>query len=168
MRRDIGGHTHGNAASAIDQQVRHPRWQHNRLMFRAIIVGLEVYRPLVEVGQKRFGGLEHPHFGVAHGRRHIAVDRAEIALTIDQNHAHREGLRHTDHGVIDGRVTVRVIFTDHVTDDAGRLAIGPRRAIALLVHGKEDAAVHRLEAVSRVWQGAADNHTHRIVEIGAL
>ena len=39
--------------------------------------------------------------GVAHRRRRIAVDRAEIALPVDQRHAHRERLRHAHHGVVD-------------------------------------------------------------------
>ena len=32
--------------------------------------------------------LARRHFGVAHGRRRIAVDRAEIALAVDQRQAH--------------------------------------------------------------------------------
>ena len=40
--------------------------------------------------------------------------------------------------------------------------------LALLPHSEEDAAVDRLEAVAHVRQGAADDHAHRVVEVGAL
>jgi hypothetical protein len=62
---------------------------------------------------------------------------------------------------------VRVIFTDHVADDARRLAIGLVRREAVLDHRIEDAAVHRLQAVAHVRQRARHDHAHRVIEIGA-
>ena len=68
-------------------------------------------------------GLGQARFGVTHRRRRIAVDRTEIALAVDQRHAHREVLRHADHGVVDRLVAVRMILTDDVADDAGGLDV---------------------------------------------
>ena len=137
-------------------------------MFGAVIIGLEIDRALVQIGEQGLGGLVHAHFGITHCCGHIAVNRAEIALTIDQDQPHGEGLRHADHGVINGRVPVRVILTDHIPDDARRFAIGPAGPIALFMHGKQDAPVHGLEAVTGIGQGPADNDAHRIIEIRAL
>jgi hypothetical protein len=105
--------------------------------------------------------------GVTHGRRHIAVDRAEVALAVDQHQAHRERLGHADQGEVDRGVTVRVILTHHVTDHAGRLHIGTFRRLPLFVHREQYPTVHGFQAVARVGQGAADDDAHRIVEIGA-
>jgi hypothetical protein len=51
---------------------------------RAVVVVAEVDRFLVEVVEQRMGGLFQAAFGVALGGRRVAVDRAEIALTVDQ------------------------------------------------------------------------------------
>ena len=40
---------------------------------------------LVDVGEQLVGDLGQAHFGVAHRRRRIAVDRAEVALPVDQH-----------------------------------------------------------------------------------
>ena len=64
---------------------------------------------------------------------------------------------------------MRVVFTHHVP--------ATRRAdftyllvpvIAALMRRIEDAAVHRLQPVAHVGQRAADDHAHRVIEIGAL
>jgi hypothetical protein len=112
-------------------------------------------------------GGRHAAFRVPHGRRHIAVDRAEIALAVDQHQTHRERLGHADQGEVDRGVAVRVILTHHVTDHAGRLHVRALGRMALFVHRKQHAAVHGLQAVARVRQGAADDHAHRVVEIRA-
>ncbi len=94
-----------------------------------VVVRLEVDRVLVDIVQQQGGGAGQPHLGVAHRRRVIAVHRAEIALPVDQRHAHGEGLRHADQGVVDRGVAVRVILTHDVADDAGRFAIRPCPAV---------------------------------------
>src|SRR6266481_5784688 len=84
----------------------------------------------------------------------VAMHRAEVALPRDQRQAHGEVLRHAHHGVVDRRVTVRMILAHHVTDDAGGLAERPRRVVAALLHRVEDAPLHRLKPVARVRQSA--------------
>ena len=65
-----------------------------------------------------------PRFGVALRRGRIAVDRAEIALPIDERRAHREVLRHAHESVVDRKLAVRMILTDHVAHGARRLVVG--------------------------------------------
>ena len=88
--------------------------------------------------------------GVAHRRRRVAVDGAEVALAVDERVAQRERLRHPDERVVDRRVAVRVVVAHHVADDARGLARRPVRLQAGLVHRVEHAAVHRLQAVAHV------------------
>ena len=167
VRRDVGRHADGDAARAVDQQVGIGRRQDRRLLLALVVVRLELDRVLVDVGEQRFGGAGQTRLGVAHGRRRIAVHRAEIALPGDQRQAHGEVLRHAHHGVVDRGVAVRVILAHHVADDAGGFAEGPRRIVAAFLHGVEDAAVHRLQPVARIGQRARHDHAHRVIEVGA-
>ena len=56
VRRDVGGHADGDAAGAVDQQVRELRRQDHRLLLAAVVVRLEVDRLLVEIVEQRPGG----------------------------------------------------------------------------------------------------------------
>ena len=168
VRRDVGRHADRDAARAVDQEVREARRQDQRLMLGAVVVRLEVDRVLVDVLEQRLGRLGHAAFGVPHRRRRIVVDRAEIALTVDQRHAHGEILRHAHQRVVDRLVPVRVILADHVADDARRLHVLLVGRVPLLVHRIEDAPVHRLEAVAHVGQRTRHDHAHRVIEVRAL
>jgi hypothetical protein len=132
---------------------------------RAVVVGREVDRLLVDVGQHLVGDLGQPDFGVAHGRGVVAVDAAEVALAVDQHVAQAEVLRHAHDGVVHRRVAVRVVLADHVADDARALLVGAVPVVVQLVHREQHAAVHRLEAVTRIGQCAPDDHAHRVIEV---
>ena len=108
MRRDVGRHADGDAGAAVEQQVRQARRQHLRLLRRGVVVRLEIDGVLVDVGEHLVGDRGQARFGVAHRRRAVAVDRAEVALTIDERVAQVEVLRHADERVVDGGVAVRV------------------------------------------------------------
>jgi len=167
VRRDVGRHAHRDAGRPIDQQVGQPARQHQRLLLRAVVVGTEVDRFLVDVGQHLVCDLGQPDLGVAHRRGVVAVDRAEIALAVDQHVAQRERLRHAHDGVVDRGVAVRVVLAHHVADDARALLERPVPVVVLLVHRVQHAAMHGLQAVARIGQSAPDDHAHRVVEIRA-
>ena len=168
VRRDVGRHADRDAAGAVDEQVRIACRQDDRLLLLAVVIVLEVDGVLVDVLDQRQRGGRQTRFGVAHRRRRIAVDRSEVALTVDQRQAHRERLRHADERVVDRAVAVRVILAHHVADDAGGLDVGAVRQMIVLLHGKQDPPMHGLEAVAHVGQSARYDHAHGVIEIGAL
>jgi hypothetical protein len=143
-----------------------PRRQHRGLALGLVVVGREIDRLLVDVGEQFVGDARHAHFGVTHGRRGVAVDGAEVALPVDQHVAHRERLRHAHDGVVDGRVAVGVVLADDVADDAGGLLVGLVPVVAEFAHGVQHAPVHRLEAVADIRQGAAHDDAHGVVQVG--
>src|SRR5690606_38511295 len=106
-------------------------------------------------------------FGVTHGRGAVAVDRAEVALAVDQHVAHGEILRHADDGVVDRLVAVRVVLTDNVADDAGGFLVSAVPVVVQLVHRIEHAPVHGLEAVAHIWQRPPDDHAHGVIQVAA-
>src|SRR5690606_31909314 len=139
-----------------------------RLDLRAVIVVLEVDSVLVDVLEDLVGDLGQARLSIAHRRRRIAVDRAEIALPVDERHAHRPVLRHADQGVIDRGVAMRVIFTHHVRDRTGRLHVLSVPVVAALMRRIEDAAMHGLEAISHIRQRTRNDHAHGVIEIASL
>ncbi len=117
--RNIRGHADGNPGRPVQQQVRHPGRQHRGLFKRAVIGGAEINRLFFNIGQQLAGYFGHAHFGIAHGRRRIAVHGAEIALAVDQGVAHGKILRHAHDGVIHGGIAMGMILADNIADDTG-------------------------------------------------
>ena len=168
VRRDIGRHTDGDTTGTVDQQVRNLGRQDVWNLLLAVVVGYPVDGFLVQIGQQFMGQLGHPHFGVTHCCRVIAINGTEVALTVDQRIAHGKVLRHTHDSVVYGRVTVRVVLTDHVTNNTGRLQVRLVPVVAQFAHRVQHATVHRLEAIAHVRQCPSDNYAHRIIQIGLL
>ena len=114
-------------AAAVDEEVRELGRQDRRLLLGAVVVVLEVDGLLVDVVEHLGGDRGQARLRVAHRRGAVAVDRAEVALAVDERVAHREVLGEPDQGVVQGDVAVRVVLAHHLADDRGALAVGARR-----------------------------------------
>ena len=121
---------------------------------------------LFDVAQKFERERLQPRFGITHRRGGVAVDRAEVAVPVDERHAHIEILRHAHHRVVHGRVAVRVIFTHAVADDARALFVRLVGRQPHVVHGVQDPALHGLQPVLHARQRAVENDVLRIREHG--
>src|ERR671926_475286 len=75
------------------EQMWERRRHHHRLVTLAVISGAEIDRVLVDALQQQLGDSGQPRLGVAHRRRVIAVDIAEIALAVDERVTNGEFLR---------------------------------------------------------------------------
>ena len=58
-----------------------------------------------------------------------------------------------------------MIIAGSVAADFGAFAVAAIGSEAEIVHGHEDAALHGLEAVAHVGEGARDDDAHGVVEI---
>ena len=150
---------------AVDEQVRELGRQDRRLLLRAVVVVDEVDGVLVDVGEHLAGDRGQPRLRVAHRGGRVAVDRAEVALAVDERVAHREVLGEPDERVVQRAVAVRVVLAHHLADDRRALAVRARRGQAHLAHRVQDPAVDGLEAVADVGQGARHDDAHRVVEV---
>jgi hypothetical protein len=103
VRRNVRRHAYRDTRRTVDQQVRNARRHDQRLLLRAVVVGPEIDRFLVDIGQQLVADSRHAHFGVAHRRRIVAVYRAEVALPVDQHVAQGKILRHAHDRVVDRR-----------------------------------------------------------------
>ena len=165
MRRDGGGHSHGDAGGPIDQQVRDGGGQHGRFLERVVKVGSKVHRVLVQIGQQLDRDGRQTGFGVAHRGGTIAINRAKIPLPIHQRGAQAKILGHTGHRVVHRRVAVGMVLAQHLANDAGRFLVRRVGPQVQVVHSVEDTALDRLEAVAGVGQGTRDDDAHRIVHV---
>lgn len=94
----------------------------------------------------------------------MAVDGTEVAVPVDQRIPQREILRHAHHGVVYRGVAVRMIPAQHGAHRVGALAVCLIGGQVVLVHGVEDPAVHRLEPVPHIRQGAGNDDRHGVFE----
>jgi hypothetical protein len=129
VARDLGRQADGDAAGAVEQHERQARGQQPGFLGRAVVVGDEVDRALVDLVEQEAGDRRQPGLGVAHRRRAVAVARAEVSLAVDQRIALREVLRHPHQRVVRRLIGVRMKASEHVADDARALHLpsGRRR-----------------------------------------
>src|SRR5882672_5779754 len=110
VRRDIGRHSHGYSGGAVDKKVRDLGRQDRGFPLLAVVVRNEVDGFLLDIGEYLGSEAVQAAFGIPVGRGRIPVDRAEVALPVDQRIAHREVLGHANQGLVGGGVAMRVIF----------------------------------------------------------
>ena len=154
VRGDVRRHADRDARAAVDEQVREAAGQDERLLGAAVVVRAEVDGLLVDVAHHLHGERGHPALGVALGGRRVVARGAEVALPLHERVAQRPRLGQAHEGVVDGTVAMRVVVAHDVADDAGALGEVAVGAVAAVVHRVEHAAVHRLESVTHVREGA--------------
>ena len=121
--RNVGRHTDRDAARAVQKKLRDFRRQNRRFRHGLVEVRHEIDGVLVDVRQHFLRQGRHAALGVAVGRGGVAVDGTEVALPVHQRISHAPGLRHTHQGVVNSRVTVRVILLQDFADHAGALGV---------------------------------------------
>ena len=108
----------------------------------------------------------HTNFGISHSGGAIAINRAKITLTIDQYISHSKWLSHSYNRVIDGSVAMRVVLTNHITNNSSRFFVRFIIVIAKHIHGVQDPSMNRLQAIPNIRKRPSNNNTHRVLQIG--
>ena len=160
MRRDIRSHTDGNTVAAVYEKVGETGRKHGRLLERVVEVRIPIDCFLVYVAEHFARDLRKSRFRVTHCRRGIAVHTAEIAVTVYKRLVYREVLRKADESVVNRAVAVRVIFTEHVTDDTRALSVRLVGKEVQFAHRIEYAAVYGFESVANVGYRTRDVDRH--------
>ena len=165
MRRNVGRHPDGNPGGTVDEQLRQPRREDDRLGPLIVEVGDEIDRVFFDVGEHFERDAGQPRLGVAVGRRRVAVDRAKVSVAVDERIAQGKGLGHPHERVVHRAIAVRVVAFEDLADDARALAVLFVRRQVHLAHCVEDAALHRFETVPDVGKRARHDDRHRIREV---
>ena len=165
VRRDVGSHADGDPGGAVDEEIRDPGGENFGFYFAVVKVRTEVDGFLVDIFEKSRGDFREASFRISIRCGRVTINGTEVALAINQRIPQTEGLRHADESVVDGGVTVRVELTQHFADD---LRAFPRGAIgrqAHFAHAIQNAAVDGFQPVTDIWQSAANDHAHRVIDI---
>ena len=156
---DGGGKAHRDAVHALGKENRELRGECHRFLgtpvvvrnpFRSLGVEHHVEREVAELA-----------FDVTRGGRLVARKRVTpVTLRFDKQVL----LAHVHEGRVDGGIPVRVVVHG-VAHDARHLV---EAAVVHLVHGMQNAALHRLEAVLEIGHGAVENRIARVVQEPAV
>ena len=165
VRRNVRRHADCDAARAVDEQLRQPSRKNARLDALIIEVRDERNGLFIDVGENVERRSRETRLGIPVGRRRVGIDRAEVAVAVDQRIAQREILRHANERVVDRAIAVRMVALEHLADDTGALAVLLGGFEAHLAHRVEDAPLNGLEAVAHVGQRPRGDDRHRIREI---
>ena len=163
--RDGRRHANGDTGGTIGEQIWKSGGKNDGFFFLTVIGGAEIHRVFVQAIEQRLRHFGEAAFGVTHGGGIIAVHIAEIALAFDQRITQREILSQPHQCFIDRQVAMRMIFADDVAHDAGAFLETGLGIETQQAHGVHEAAMHRLEAVAHIGQGALGDGGEGIGEI---
>ena len=159
----VRGHAHGDAGSAVDEEVGEGRRQDLGLLELAVVVRDEVHDVFVEVLGEGERGRREAGFRIARGGGAV-VEGAEVAVAVDEGNAQGEGLCQAHESVVDRGVAVRVQLSHHLADDTRALDVPAVRSQSEFGHLVENAPLHRLESVPRIRERARVDHRVRVLE----
>src|SRR5690606_1194043 len=125
VRRHIGGHTYGNTGRTVYHEIRNSGRHYGRFRKTVIKVILEIYSILIKVGKHFIRNLLQSCFGIPHCRRRVTVHGTEVTLTVYLRITQTPRLCHPYHRVIYGTVAMRVVFTQNISYNPGRLQMFP-------------------------------------------
>ena len=151
MRWNIRRITSGNPSCSIDQKIRKGCRQNGRLLLGIVEVPSKRNSIFLDILQKIASHLRQPRLSITHSRWWIPVHRTVVPVHLNENLTVFPVLRHANHGIVDGAVTVRVEISHDVPDRLGRFAVALVKGVAVLVHGIKNTALNRLQAISNVW-----------------
>ena len=168
VRRNVCCHADRDTGRAVNQKIWKAGGQYRRLFFGFIKVRDKIHGIFIDVRKKLRRDLCHSGFGITHGSRAVAVDRAEVAVSVYQTVAHVPVLRHVNQRAVDGTVAVRMVFTHCITDDTRALTMRFVGRIAKFAHRPENSSLYGLQAVPDIRKGARSNNAHRVVDVRLL
>ena len=145
VRRNRCSHTDRDTFCAVDENIRHLDRKYLRLLLGLIKVRYKVHDIFIEVCQICFlCDLMQSRLRITHRSGAVALDRSEIAMSVDERQTFLEILRHHNERIVDRTVSVRVIFTHRITDDTRTLSVRSVIADTQLIHIIEGTPLYRL------------------------
>ena len=165
VRRHAGRHAHGNPGGAVDEQVRKPPRQDDRLGHPLVVSRDEIDRVAVDVLQHLRRDRREPGFRVTLGGRRQTGERTEVALLVHQHRPHHPVLGEADQRGIQAFAAVRVVVPAGVAGDLRALDPPAARAEVQVVHRDQNPPLRGFQSVPRIRKRPADDDRHRIGEI---
>ena len=165
VRGNIGSHTDSDTGGSVDQQVGIPAGKHHRLLLGLVKVRYEIHRVLVDVGQHFDGHPCQTGFRISHGCGTVSVHGSEIPMSVDQRISGIPLLSQLYQRIVNGTVTMGMIFTHGITDDTCTFTVRLVRSVIQFDHGIQDPSLHGLQSVTNIRKRPGCDHAHRVINI---
>ena len=101
VRGHVRRHADGDSGASVHEKVRNRGREVHGLLQGLVEVRRPFDRVLLDVRKHELSMLVEARFRIPHRRRGIAVDGAEVALSVNERVAHAEVLRQTRHRIVD-------------------------------------------------------------------
>ena len=166
MRRDAGSHTNGDSVCSVYKEVWNTHRKYYRLLLCFIKVRHKVHNVLIKVFQKNLlGQLLQTGLCVSHGCGSVSLDGTKVSMSVHQCTALLKFLRHDYKRIINGAVTVGMIFTHGISYDTGTFTVRAVVADAKLIHIVKGTALYRLQSVTYIRQCSGNDNAHGVIDI---
>ena len=166
MCRDTGCHTDRDTFRTVHQKVRDTHRKYDRFLLRLVKVRHEVYNILVQISQIRFlCDLRKSRLSITHCGCTVSFDRTEVTVSVYKDHSFFKFLCHDHQCVIDGTVSVRVIFTHGISDDTRTFTVRFVIPDPQFVHIVKCTSLYWFQSVSYIRQGSGNDYAHCIIDI---
>ena len=153
MRRDAGSHTNGYSICSVYKEVWNTHRKYYRLLLCFIKVRHKVHNVLIKVFQKNLlGQLLQAGLCVSHGCGSVAFNGTKVSMSVHQCTTLFKFLRHDYKRIINGAVTVGMIFTHSISYDTGTFTVRAVVTDAQLIHIVKGPALYRLQSVTYIRQ----------------
>ena len=144
MWRNGSCHTDSDPFRTVDQKIWHLYRQNNRLFFGFIKIRHEIHNIFIQICQ--IGFLRHflqTCLCISHGSGTIAFNGPKISMPVHKRQSLFEILCHDNQGIIDRRISMRMIFTHGISDNTRTLTIRFVISDSQFIHIIKCTALHR-------------------------
>ena len=119
MRWNISRITSRNPSCSIDQKIRKGCRQNSWLLLGIVEVPSKRNGIFLDILQKIASHLRQPRLSITHSRRWITIHGTIVPVHLNENLTVFPVLRHTNHGIVDGAVTVGMEIPHDIPDRLG-------------------------------------------------
>ena len=116
VRRNIGRHTYRNAHGAVNEKVRETGRKNHGFLLAVIEVRSEINDVFLNIRHHFVSELGKSRLRITVSSRAVTVHVTEVTVTVNQRISHVKGLCKTNHRVVYGSVSVRMVTSEYVTD----------------------------------------------------
>ena len=165
VRRNVGCHADGDAVGTVHQKVRETGGENPRFFSRFIEVGIPVYGLFFNIPQHLLCHTSHSCFRITVCSRRVAIDGAEVTVSVDQRIAHGKVLCQSDQSIIDRCITMGMVTAQYVADCSRTFPVRLVSCQTVLIHCIQNTAMDRFQSVAYIRQGTSDDNRHCIFYI---
>ena len=118
MRWNTGSHPHSNARCTVHEHVGYCSRKHHRFIKRIIKIAYKIHCIPVKLIEDIHRNRSQAGLGITHRSGRVAIHAAKVPLTIHQHITHAEILRQARHGFVNCLVSMRMVFSQHLTNNS--------------------------------------------------